>query len=231
MTGVLVLIIGVRLLFPQAFSYITAPVFSLGRVLGETTSYMGNAKLLREQVTTLTEERDALREENARIKKELSLLEALGSDNGIVVRVEARPPVTPYDVLIISAGTDVGIETGRIVYTRGGTPVGTVADAGEHFSRVSLFSSYGMSTEGWIGEEEAYPVTFIGEGAGAFIAKVPREAPIQEGDIAYISSRSTAFGSVVKIHKDASMPEAIVEIRPYVNPFSLLSVSVARDMP
>lgn len=228
--GVLLLLLVVRLSFPNFFLYVTSPIYSLGRVFSETAGYMENAKLLREQVTQLSEERDALLEENVRLKDELSSLEALPSDEGIVVRVEARPPVTPYDVLIISAGTDAGIETGRIVYSRGGTPVGTIADAGKHFSRVSLFSSYGVSTEGWIGED-AYPVTFIGEGAGAFVAKVPREATIEEGDIAYISSRASAFGSVVKIHKDASMPEAILEIRPYINPFSLLSVSVARNAP
>lgn len=203
------------------------PIFSAGEAMGGIASFFKDRATLHEEIYTLTEERDALQNENKNLRVAIEEYRAFSDTSGIVARVVARPPTTPYDVLVVDQGTDDGVRVDAVVFAKAGIPVGVVADASATVARVALFSSSGRHSDGWVGSEHI-PVSFIGQGAGAFIAEVARETDIQEGDVTYVVKGSGAFGVVVKVESDASSPQATLHIRPFVNPFSLTSVSIGR---
>jgi|CXWL01.1.fsa_nt_gi cell shape-determining protein MreC len=223
--GIVVLLLLIRLIAPSFFSALTYPLFALGDGATNVSYFFSDRIALSEQVRTLTEERDALFYENESLRTQIAEYKTLPFEKGIIARVNARPPTTPYDVLLVDMGTADGVTVDSLVFAKGGVPVGVVADVSASSARVVLFSSSGRATDGWVGEDK-YPVTFLGEGSGAFIAEVPREASIVEGDTTYFSSSANPFGVIVKVASDASSPQATLHIRPYVSPFSISSVVI-----
>lgn len=183
--------------------------------------------------------RDELEAQNAALTAQNAVLAAQVSDltnllgmrtepeKGTVAGVVARPPVAPYDVLIVDQGTAAGVQEGALVSGPGGTPVGTIGTVGERQSRVTLYSTRGIKTAGWAGENRI-PVTLIGAGAGAFTASVPREAGVQVGDGVYVAAGGAyPVGTVVNVESDPSSPSVSLVVRPYTNPFSLTWVTIA----
>ncbi len=223
--AVVALLILIRVFLPSSFYTLTSPLFTLGNATANISSFFSDPVALSEQVATLTSERDALLSENDSLAKQLAEYGVLPESDGVVALVSARPPITPYDVLVITKGTASGVAVEALAFANGGVPVGVVADANSASARVVLFSSSGRATEGWVGEEK-YPVTFIGEGSGAFIAVVPREASVVEGAQTYFASSNIPFGVIVRVQSDASSPQATLHIRPYVSPFSITSVVI-----
>ena len=60
-------------------------------------------------------------------------------ESGILAGVVARPPVSPYDTLVLAAGRVDGVEVGMEAFGAVGVPVGVVSSVLEDFSRVTLF--------------------------------------------------------------------------------------------
>ncbi len=100
-----------------------------------------------------------------------------GSTQGstIPAGVLARPPESPYDSLVVAAGSADGIATGAEVFSSGGIPIGTVASVTAHSATIQLLSTPGVTTNGWVGENRI-PLTLSGMGAGAFTAILPKAA-------------------------------------------------------
>lgn len=215
----LVLII-IRLFAPGAFFALTAPLFKAGIVFTP----------LREQDIRLRADR-ILENENAALREEVrDLMRLIGAEQsareGVVAAVLARPPLAPYDTLIIEAGTERGVREGFLVFAEGGIPIGTVHAADARYAQVSLYSTAGRTNEGWAGDERV-PITLIGGGAGAFLAEVPLDASIFEGAFVYLPPGGIPVGKVVRVDADASSPSATLRIAPLVNVFSLTDVFVA----
>lgn len=220
--GIVILLIVIRLVAPQAYVWLLSPVYAVGSLFEGGGAYIADRGELQTKILSVTAEKEALQQENIRLQEALEEYGGLDAVEGVVARVIARPPTTPYDVLIVAA-EDVSIDS--MVYATGGVPVGVVADSGAGTARVALFSSSGRESDGWIGEER-YAVSIVGEGAGAFFALVAREAPVKEGDMVYLTQVNAPIGLVAKIVSDASSPQALIQIRPFVNPFSISSVVI-----
>lgn len=233
---VIVVLVAIRLALPTLWHSATASLWHVGQSISSHLSGVGTT----ESRAALKSERDTYAAQVAVLSSQNAALEAKVSDltnvlgtrtspvPGIVASVRARPPVAPYDVLIIDQGTNAGVTIGALVTGNGGTPIGTIGQADAMESRVTLFSTHGIQTPGWAGNARI-PVTLTGAGAGAFTASVPKAAGVQAGDGVYIAnSGAYPVGTVVKIESDPSSPTVGLDVRPYANPFSLAWVTVAR---
>lgn len=233
---ILVLIVMVlRLLVPGALVTVAAPLWATGNVL---TAGVGNVGSFFTDKVALTEDRDRLMRENAALYAKSALLEAKARDlerllggrtegaEGILAGVLARPPVSPYDILIVDAGADAGVSVGSRADGPGGMPIGEIESTTKDSARVQLFSTPAKETESWIGEARI-PVTLVGEGSGAMSAVVAREAGIAVGDLVYMAGPGALpIGSVTAVGNDPSSPRSRVDIRPLLNPFSVTWVTI-----
>jgi cell shape-determining protein MreC len=204
-----------RFFAPGFLPSLFAPLYALG-------------DSIEKEDTGLAFENEELRNENAALKARLQDVGAadnIPTEDGRLGGVIARPPLTPYDVLLLSVGSDAGIREGAIVFAQG-VPVGTIEEAATGFSRALLYSALGRENAGWLGEARL-PVTLVGEGAGAFSARVPRELEVIEGDTVYLPGPGAFPAGVVRaIMRHPSSPSAELSIEPLVNPFTLTFVRV-----
>lgn len=225
----------VRMLAPGALVALGSPLWLTGTVVssgvGHTASLFGDKQ-------AIIAERDALREEQVALSVTAQTLQSRVADlerllgertepeAGIVAGVLARPPVSPYDLLILDQGQRAGVTVGARVQGIGGMPIGVIESVTVISSRARLYSTPAQETEGWIGEERV-PVTVIGEGSGALRAEVAREAGIEPGALVYTAGPGALpLGTVVGVQNDPTLPRSRVDIRPLANPFSLTWVTI-----
>jgi len=235
---VLVLVFALlRFLLPATLITVAKPFWFVGSSL---SAGVGNAGSFFSDKGALTKERDRLLAENAALYvKDVALesriadLERLLGDRtepvpGILAGVLARPPVSPYDILIVDAGSDAGVTVGSRADGPGGMPLGEVESVTKNAARILLYSTPAKETESWIGETRI-PVTLVGEGSGAMSAIVAREAGVVVGDLVYASGPGALpVGSVIAVGNDPSSPRSRVDIRPLLNPFSVTWVTIAK---
>lgn len=100
----------------------------------------------------------------------------------ILASVLVRPPLTPYDALIINAGMKESVEVGDQVYAFSGFPIGEVVETKQNRSTVRLLSAPGIKTEVLIGTS-TIAVTAEGKGGGNFFLKLPKVTEIKKGDV------------------------------------------------
>ncbi len=96
--------------------------------------------------------------------------------------VLVRPPQSPYDAIVISAGASQGIEVGDIVYAFNGFPIGTIVLVDNTRSTAELFSAPGKKTEVFIGTSTTSAIA-EGKGGGNFSLKLPKVTDIHAGDM------------------------------------------------
>ena len=234
---VVFLLLVLRLLAPDALLALASPLLRLGTVSSASVASVGSVF---ENKATLQLDVERLALENARLTTENATLRARTADltkllgtrtergTGILSGIIARPPVSPYDVLVIDSGTDEGVVPNALVFGAGGMPIGAVASASKQNARVLLFSSPGKETEAWVGDARS-PITLTGQGSGAMIALVPRELPVLYGDSVYVTGPGAMpIGTVVEVQTDPASPKSRVLIRPLANPFSITWVTVER---
>ncbi len=233
---VLVLIFAVlRFLLPGVLVAIVSPVWSIGSSLSVGA---GNVSSFFTDKAILTNERDRLLADNAAYYAKNVQLDAKVKDlerllggrtepiDGILAGVLSRPPVSPYDVLIVNAGSNARVSVGSRADGPGGMPLGEVESVTKNSARILLYSTPGKETESWIGEARI-PVTLIGEGSGAMSAIVAREAGISVGDLVFASGPGALpVGSVIAVGNDPSSPRSRVDIRPLLNPFSVTWITI-----
>lgn len=233
------LLLVMRTAFPDVFSTVLKPFGQIGESgthsAGTITGFFaGTQELVRER-EHLMEENTALKAQNTLlIAKDQDLLRLLGTrtevSSEIVAGVLARPPVSPYDVLVVDRGTKDDVSVGARVFGNGGTPLGTVASASDHAARVLLYSAPGNQTNAWVGATRV-PITLVGQGSGAFYALVPRDASVVEGDeILVAGPGALPVGTVSQVEHDPSATKVRVRIRPIAQPFSTTWVTIARGL-
>lgn len=220
--GVLFILLLIRLIVPGFFVTMFSPLWHLGNALTDAAG-------LEESAVSKLARLEALEAENETLRNENRLLKANGEQDALEQGIEAgvivRPPLAPYDVLIVDSGSDDGVFEGMRVFSRA-IPVGIVESVAVQSARVVLFSSSGKTTDGWVGEKRL-PITLRGSGAGAFEADIARESGVVEGDQVYLPGASAyPVGVVVKIESEPSSPRAVVSIRPFANPFTMTSVQI-----
>lgn len=232
-----VLALLVRLIAPNFFWTITTPLFRASDAVSSGVhgflSSFGNAVALTEQNEKLIAENAALASENqALIEKNASLTTLLGVSSaaknisGVLAGVVARPPASPYDTLVVAAGSKQGVVLGMEAFGESGIPIGFVSSVLDDFSRVTLFSAPGVTTNGWVGKADV-PVSLSGAGGGALSASIARAANITQGDIVYVPGPGQLpIGNVARIDSDPLSPGVTLRIQLASNPFSLSWVTL-----
>ncbi|MDO8678136.1 MAG: rod shape-determining protein MreC, partial [Acidobacteriota bacterium] len=126
-------------------------------------------------------DRDALYQENLELKARL------GRDarvTRILSGVLLRPPQTPYDTLVIDAGTAEGVALRDAVSAGGIVVVGTVSQVYAHASRVTLYSAPGEKYDALL--KGSIPLAVEGQGGGSLQARLPAGTPVAVGDAALL---------------------------------------------
>jgi cell shape-determining protein MreC len=221
----------VRLLSPNFFWYALSPAFGASDTFAQAGHTLfgsfGNVASLTTRNEKLASDNAALANENETLRQKLEGVSGLVVEaKGVVAGVVARPPESPYDTLVLAAGSADGVALGMEVFGAGNVPLGTISSVSANFSRVMLFSAPGVSVLGWVGPKHA-PVIVRGEGAGAVSASVPRAAEITVDDVVSLPGPGGfAFGTVVRVDSDPSSPSVTLRIVPSVSIFSVGWVTV-----
>jgi len=227
-----------RLLAPNLFLHAFTPAFRIANTIAAKShtffASFGDTAALAVRNEQLAGENAALATENqALLEKEAGLNRLMGSSgsqkiaaSAILAGVVARPPESPYDTLVVAAGSSAGVTLGMEAFGEGGVPLGVVSSVTADFSRVTLFSAPHMITHGWIGHA-GLPLSILGAGAGALQASLSRSADVVVGDTVFAPGPGMLpIGSVVRIDSDPSSPGITLLIKPKVNPFSLTWVEL-----
>ncbi|OGG92793.1 hypothetical protein A2609_03300 [Candidatus Kaiserbacteria bacterium RIFOXYD1_FULL_47_14] len=242
--GVLVfalMVLSIRLFVPNFFWYAFTPVFKSANVLAARShsflQQFSDTAILALRNEQLTNENIALASENQALIQKMASIEKFicghlvstsdvdtkcpQSLKGILAGVVARPPESPYDILVLAAGTRSGVAVGMEVFGAGGVPIGIISSTTTDFSRATLFSSSGIDTLGWVGRN-SIPLTISGAGAGTMNAVVARSAGIVAGDMVFVPGPGMLpIGVVSRVDSDISSPSVTLRIQPAINLFSL----------
>jgi rod shape-determining protein MreC len=229
--------------FPRFYSTLFYPITS---ILWKSENSLGTwlshkASLVRGKYS-LVLENEKLRREIASNKTSLLLLQNLEEENAdlknalgrkpsgdvIIAVVLTRPPVSPYDTLVIDAGSKDGIEIGNRVYADGDVLVGEIAEVYGSQSKVSLLSSPGKKTTiSFTGSNIHTEAT--GRGSGNFTASVPVEAGIQAGDTVIAPDiKLHVLGVVENIEADSTNSFATILFKMPINIHDIRFVEVQK---
>lgn len=222
-----------RLLAPDLFWQATSPAFGFADAVASKSRFFfagfGDAATLAARNEVLEKENAALRYENQALLEKNRSTHALGSPTGIWAGVVARPPESPYDAIVLSAGKEAGVALGQEAFGEGGVPLGAVTAVTDNFSRVTLFSAPGVITHGWVGSANT-PLSLAGAGAGTVRATLSRSAKVTVGDTVFLPGPGMLpAGTVVRIDSDSASPALTLHIQMKANPFSLTWVEL-RDV-
>lgn len=235
--ALIILFFILRTLFPGAVAWLAQPLWGAGDAAtsagGSVAAFFGDKAVIARERDQYAAQVAALEAENASLRaRTLDLARLLGDRTeaapGILAGVLARPPVSPYDTLVIDQGEASGVRIGQQVTGMGGVPLGTIESVADTSARVLLYSAPGRVTEGWVGVNRT-PVSLEGASAGAFRTNVPRESVVAVGEAVFLPGPGAVpVGTVVRVDTDPSSPRAVIHIRPVANPFSITWVSVVR---
>ena len=227
-----------RSFVPNVFIAVSTPLWNGGTKMeagvGNAFSGLANSQKLVQENESLTQEVHTLQNENVVLTtRAQDLTKLLGgqadSSSNILAGVVARPPLSPYDTIIVGTGKKEGVVAGSSVLAAGGIPIGTVQSVTTDSAIIALFSTPKRTTSGWVGSARI-PLVLVGEGAGAFTATLPKATPISVGDIAYVPGPGAIpLGTVVRIDVDPSSPTVVLYIQPLINIFSLTWVEINRS--
>lgn len=220
----------VRLVAPNLFWQAFSPVFFVSNTISSASqsffAHFSDAAELSVLNDKLSAENAALATQSQELSQKMMALEALlggreARPAGILAGVVARPPTSPYDTLVLGSGAKDGVVRGMEAFGPGGVPVGVVSAVLDDFSRVTLFSTPGTLTNGWVGRASV-PLSLVGAGAGALHATVARAAGIAVGDVVFVPGPGQLpMGSVVRMDSDPLSPSVTLRIASALNPFSL----------
>ncbi len=241
--AVAIFLLLLRLLAPNLFWKIFTPAFQASDSLDKTShaifvSFSDVAKLAL-QNEELTNENVALANENQALVQKVKSISGLSADaRGIIAGVVARPPESPYDTLVLSAGSNDGVTLGMEAFGlpampahagqagEGGVPLGVISAVFADFSRATLFSAPGVTVNGWVGKN-SLPLIIKGTGGGTMNASVARSANIVVGDTVFAPGPGMLpIGNVVRIDNEVSSPSVTLRIMPALNLFSIAWVSL-----
>lgn len=132
--------------------------------------------------TAALADRDLLYRENLQLK---SLMGRDVSARSVLAGVSVRPPMMPYDTLLIDAGARQGVTVGDYVSAGGNALIGSVDQVYPSSARVALFSAPAEVYQALLTETSAHPaipLTVEGQGGGSMMAEVPAQTTVAVGD-------------------------------------------------
>lgn len=229
-----------RLFAPDVFWYAVMPLFRTSDAIAQRSrialNALGDTSTLALRNEALVAENAALTNDNrALVERNAALLALAGSSassrsnaQGVVAGVVARPPESPYDTLVLAAGADEGVMLGQEAFAvpagrqgPGGVPLGVVSSVTAHFSRVTLFSTPGVTTAGWVGQAHT-ALSIVGGGGGTMNASVSHSSGVAVGDTVFAPGPGMLpVGTVVRVDSNPSSPSVTLRIKPLLNPSSI----------
>ncbi len=235
---VVILMFVLRMLAPNFFLSLSAPLFRLGNVATERThsilSSFGNTATLTLENENLINQNQILAAKNRALTDTMLNLSvragaATISTKGIIAEVVARPPMSVYDVLVVAAGSTDGVTLGMEAFGSNGVPLGVVSTVMSNFARITLFSAPGEKIMVLVGSAHT-SLTIFGTGAGTFSAEISRATPITVGEAIYApGSLTLPIGVISRIDGAPSSPTISLRIMPTVNIFKLSSVTLRKS--
>ncbi len=144
------------------------------------------------------------------------------------------PPASPYDTLLIDAGSKDGVVKGQVVFAGGTAAIGEVSDVYTTTARVSLFSAPGRTYDAQVAPTATpgvvLPVSLQGQGAGSFTGEVPTGSEIVVGDSVVVPGLGNFFlGAVTHIELPQGSSFETLHVQLSVNIFTLQYVEIARQ--
>ncbi len=242
--AVIALVVGVKILFGAALDH---AVLSVGGPIA--TVYVGVKNKIAFTGSFLRS-RSALVEENGNLKNELEvssvklqrfdsvlnenriLLESYGrktaTTSSIFGNVIAKPPQSPYDVLIIDIGTENGVAVADAVYALGGIPIGRVDEVTGNTAKVIMFSSNGEETPA-IHERTGATIILMGSGGGNLEAKIGQETNIEKKDAIVLPQFNGAVvATAVEVESTVTSASKRALFRIPINIFNLRYVEIVK---
>lgn len=206
--GVFVLVVLVFSLFGNIIITTASPVWKaenvVSRSLRNSAGFFLSRKALMDENSILRDRVASLEAEVLSMSRELSqegaLLELVGrikDSHNVAAAVLTHPPQTPYDVLIIDAGSDHGVVLGSEVSLPEGPLLGKVSEVLAKTSKVRLFSAVDEETNAVL-ERGDMAVTLVGVGGGNFKISVPRDTQVEVGDRVLSADISSSLVAVVE---------------------------------
>lgn len=139
--------------------------------------------------------------------QELRDLLLVSSSTKILAGVIARPPLSPYDTIVIDQGSIDGIVPFAPVYHGKGMAIGYVRTVYPRTALISLFSSPGVESTVYVFGPNLF-TTAYGEGGGVIRLSVPQGVPVEKGDIAILPSLDAGIlGSIEEVQSIPTEPE------------------------
>lgn len=203
-------------------------IFSVSDYFKSRTALIDENNKLKDDVLsaqTSVLDRNQLFEENLALKERLG---RVAQPNAALAAVILRPPEVPYDTLLIDIGSDGDIAVGDKVAAQGTLLVGRISEVYAHTSRVTLFSSPGLSYNGFL--RGSIPVTAVGQGGGSLVMQVPYDAGVKVGDLVTLPGIESNTGSVVEQVEPGQGDSAVTAyLRLPFDPYQLRFVDVWRS--
>ena len=168
-----------------------------------------------------------LREENEQLK---AMLGRASGRTFVLARVLANPGRSPYDTLLLDAGSDDGVAVGMKVFVDGDFVIGEVERVVVRGALVTLYSSYGKELPVSIGSSSV-PALAKGEGGGNFRIGLPKDIPVSHGDLVRVPALAPEYLAIVAAvdHPDGSSLEDVYLTWPF-NIYTLTHVYIATDL-
>ncbi|MEK7194568.1 MAG: rod shape-determining protein MreC [Patescibacteria group bacterium] len=139
------------------------------------------------------------------------------STGSIAATVLVHPPETPYDILIIDAGSSDSVKQGSKVFLPEGGIIGFISEVEENQSKVSLYSGSGIETNAYL-ERGDVSIRLIGAGGGSFKVSLPRDVAVEIGDRMLLPSiRNELVGVVVEVVLEPTDSTKRVLVRGLIN--------------
>lgn len=211
----------------------------IGAAYGAFLSLESKQSLITENVA-LREEASSLRRqafqtkllerENVELKTMLGRKDA-DKKHDLLAVVLRSTDVTPYDLLIVDIGTDDGVMAGDLVTVDGDVAIGFVQEVFASTATIVLFSAPHEKTPVMIGTaSSSVPAVAEGQGGGTFLALLPREVPVAQGDPVSLSTLdNTLFAQVEKVEIDPADSFMHVYFKNPVNANTLRFVTIKRE--
>jgi len=212
----------------KAIINVTSPVFKFSRFVAEKKD---SIVFLFRNKQSMGEELNYLREINIELENEIILLESTKKENEelkillsrpekksyILGSIISRPPQSPYDMIVIDAGSDAGVKNGMRAVAYGSVLIGHVVEVFTNTSKIKLVSYPGEETN-LIMENGKISAIGLGLGGGNIEVKIPSSVKINSGD--KINTEGTShylLGTADKIEADALNPFQKIIFRMPVN--------------
>jgi cell shape-determining protein MreC len=146
----------------------------------------------------------------------------------VLGNVIAKPPQSPYDIVLVDAGSSSGVSLGSRVYGLGGIPLGRIGETTESQAKVVLFSSVGEDNQAVI-ERTGATVAIKGVGGGNLESEVGQDLDIVAGDKILLPQFNGALvATVVEVDKTATSAYKKVLYRTPINIFHLRFVEIIK---